>query len=125
MAETGDLNADLRAFAAELGLGAGGGDGAFSDFDPKKSKKRIGRAVKPKTPSKEEAGTGAKATAKAREVPAVASKATPGSKPAFSPADKRQAAGKSNTGAPRLPTPAPGRNQQQQQQQHNGGRWGA
>ena len=41
-ADDKQLAADVRAFAAQLGLGSGGGDGAFDDFAPQKAAQRIG-----------------------------------------------------------------------------------
>jgi hypothetical protein len=51
------LKADVKAFAAQLGLAAAGfSDGAFDDFAPEKASKRIGAA--PKASSKKQGGDG-------------------------------------------------------------------
>jgi hypothetical protein len=51
------LKADVKAFAAQLGLAAAGfSDGAFDDFAPEKASKRIGAA--PKASSKKQRGEG-------------------------------------------------------------------
>lgn len=76
MAETDDLNADVRAFAAQLGLGGGESVSDFSDFDPKKAQKRIGKPEK---------------AAKKDAAPRKDAKAKPGPKTPAKDAGKRQA----------------------------------
>lgn len=60
------LAADVRAFAAQLGLGSGSGDGAFDDFAPQKASQRIGGAkAKPAKQQQQQNGGGGGAAAAA------------------------------------------------------------